>query len=80
MRYRDLSFRMFDRNTGTEKVWHSVLGFAGRVATRGSNPGKPEDEPRDGKIDYTCGEDHIVFFEFFVGSLVNGVKRIVLIL
>jgi hypothetical protein len=80
MRYRDLSFRMFDRNTGNEKVWHSVLGFAGRVATRGSNPGKPEDEPRDGKIDYTCGDDHIVFFEFFVGSLVNGVKRIVLIL
>ena len=80
MRYRDLSFRMFDRNTGSEKVWHSVLGFAGRVATRGSNPGKPEDEPRDGKIDYTCGDDHIVFFEFFVGSLVNGVKRIVLIL
>ena len=80
MRYRDLDFRMFDRNTGKEKVWHSVLGFAGRVATRGSNPGKPEGEPRDGKIDYTCGEDHIVFFEFFVGSLVNGVKRIVLIL
>jgi len=80
MRYRDLSFRMFDRNTGSEKVWHSVLGFAGRVATRGSNPGKPEDEPRDGKIDYACGEDHIVFFEYFVGSLVNGVKRIVLIL
>jgi hypothetical protein len=79
MRYRDLGFRMFDRNTGSEKVWHSVLGFAGRVATRGSNPGKPEDEPRDGKIDYTCGEDHIVFFEFFVGSLVNGLKRIVLI-
>lgn len=79
MRYRDLDFRVLDRNTGKEKVWHSVLGFAGNVATRASNPGKPEDEPRDGKIDYSCGDKHIVFFEFFVGSLVNGLKRIVLI-
>lgn len=79
MRYRDLDFRVLDRNTGKEKVWHSILGFAGNVATRASNPGKPEDEPRDGKIDYSCGDKHIVFFEFFVGSLVNGLKRIVLI-
>jgi hypothetical protein len=79
MRYRDLDFRVFDRNTGKEKVWHSVLGFAGGVATRGSNP-KPGDEPRDGEIAYTCGENDIVFFEFFVKSLVSGVKKIVLIL
>lgn len=79
MRYRELDFRVMDRNSGTEKVWHSVLGFAGNVATRASNPGKPGDEPRGGKIDYSCGENHIVFFEFFVGSLVNGLKRIVLI-
>lgn len=80
MRYRDLDFRVFDRNTGKEDVWDSILGFAGNVATRASNPGKPEDEPTDGSIDYTCGEDHIVFFEFFVGALVDGLKEIVLVM
>lgn len=79
MRYRDLDFRVFDRNSGKEMVWHSVLGFAGGVATRTSNPGKPGDAPRDGRIDYTCGENDIVFFEYFVKSLISGIKHIVLI-
>lgn len=79
MRYRDLNFRVVDRNTGKEMAWHSVLGFLGNVALRSSNPGKPQDEPRDGRIEYTCGDRDMVFFEFFVHSLVSGLKRIVLI-
>jgi hypothetical protein len=80
MRYRDLNFRLVDRNTGKEMAWHSVLGFLGNVAVRSSNPGNPEGEPRDGTIQYTCGDNDMVFFEFFVHSLVSGLKRIVLIL
>jgi hypothetical protein len=80
MRYRDLDFRIIDRNTGKEMAWHSVLGFLGNVALRSSNPGKPEDEPRDGRIDYTCAEDDIVFFEYLVGAMVSGIKRVVLII
>ena len=79
MRYRDLDFRIIDRNTGKEMAWHSVLGFVGNVALRSSNPGKPGGEPRIGSIDYTCGDDDIVFFEYFVKSLVSGLKKIVLI-
>jgi hypothetical protein len=79
MRYRDLDFRIVDRNTGDEKAWHSVLGFVGNVALRSSNPGKPGDDPRDGEIDYTCGNNDIVFFEYFVHALVSGLKKIVLI-
>jgi hypothetical protein len=80
MRYRDLNFRILDRNSGKEMVWHSVLGFAGNIAVRSSNPGKPQDEPRDGRIDYTCGEQDMVFFEYLVHALVTGLKRVVLII
>ena len=79
MRYRDLDFRLLDRNTGKEMVWHSVLGFLGNVAVRSSNPGSPGDEPRDAKLDYTCGDQDMVFFEYLVHALVTGLKRIVLI-
>jgi len=44
-----------------------------------SHPGKPRDDPRDGKIDYTCGADDIVFFEYSVQALGSGLKKIVLI-
>ena len=80
MRYRDLNFRVIDRNTGKEMAWHSVLGFVGNVALRSNNPAKPQGEPRDGSIDYTCGPDDMVFFEYFVHALTSGLKRVVLIL
>jgi len=79
MRYRDLDFRILDRNTGKEMAWHSVLGFLGNAVVRSSNPGKPQDEPRDGRVEYTCGDHDMVFFEFLVHALVNGLKRIVFI-
>lgn len=79
MRYSDLDFRLLDRNTGKEMVWHSVLGFLGNVAVRSSNPGRPGDEPRDAGLEYTCGDQDMVFFEFLVHALVTGLKRIVLI-
>ena len=79
MRYRDLDFRVIDRNTGEQKAKHSVLGFVGNLATRSNNPGKPGGKPRDGKIDYTCGKDDIAFFEFFVHSLANGLKHVVVV-
>lgn len=78
MRYRDLDFRLIDRNTGEQQVQHSVLGFVGNLVVRKNNPAKPGDKPKDGTIDYTCGKDDIAFFEFFVHSLANGLKRIVL--
>lgn len=80
MRYRDLDFRILDRNTGKEMAWHSVLGFLGNAVVRSSNPGKPQDEPRDGRIEYSCGDQDMVFFEFLVHALVNGLKRVVFIL
>ncbi len=80
MRYRDLNFRLVDRNTGKEMAWHSVLGFAGNVAVRSNNPGKPQDQPREGKIGYACGEHDMVFFEYLVHSLATGLKDMVLIL
>jgi hypothetical protein len=80
MRYRDLNFRILDRNTGKEMVWHSLLGFAGNIAVRSTNPGKPQDEPREGRIEYTCGEQDMVFFEYLVHALVTGLKRVVLII
>ena len=80
MRYRDLNFRVVDRNTGKEMAWHSVLGFLGNVALRSNNPGKPQDEPRDGRIEYTCSDNDMVFFEYLVHALTSGLKRIVLIL
>jgi hypothetical protein len=42
--------------------------------------GKPQDEPRDGRIEYTCGDNDMVFFEFLIHALTSGLKRIVLIL
>lgn len=80
IRYRDLDFRMLDRNTGKEMAWHAVLGFLGNAVVRSSNPGKPGDEPRDGRIDYACGDRDMVFFEFLVHSLVSGLKRVVFII
>lgn len=78
MTYRDLDFRIFDRNTGKEMPWHSVAGFFGNLIVRSNNPGKPGDKPREGAIKYTCGEDDIVFFEFLVGALGSGMKGIVI--
>ena len=78
MLYRDLDFRLVDKNSGVEKVWHSVAGFVGNLVVRSNNPGKPGDTPREGSIDYTCKGDDIVFFEFLVGFLANGLKRIAL--
>lgn len=80
MRYRDLNFRFLDRNTGKEMVWHSVLGFLGNVAVRSSNPGRPGEEAREANLDYSCGDQDMVFFEFLVHALVTGLKRIVLII
>jgi hypothetical protein len=80
MRYRDLNFRLVDRNSGKEMAWHSVLGFAGNIAVRSNNPGKPQDQPREGKIEYSCGETDMVFFEFLVHSLATGLKDMVLTL
>ncbi len=78
MLYRDLDFRIFDRNTGKAMPWHSVAGFLGNLIVRSNNPGKPGDKPREGTIKYTCGEDDIVFFEFLVGALGSGMKGIVI--
>jgi hypothetical protein len=78
MLYRDLDFRIFDRNTGKAMPWHSVAGFLGNLIVRSNNPGKPGDTPREGTIKYTCGEDDIVFFEFLVGALGSGMKGIVI--
>lgn len=78
MRYRDLDFRIFDRNTGKEMPWHSVAGFLGNLVVRSNNPGKPGDQPREGTIKYTCEEKDIVFFEFLVGALGSGMKGIVI--
>lgn len=79
MRYRELKFRLMDRNTGKEMAWHSVLGFIGNVAVRSSNPGQPDGEPRDGRIEYACSDGDMVFFEFLVHAMATGLKRIVLI-
>jgi hypothetical protein len=78
MLYRDLNFRLVDKNSGKEKVWHSVAGLAANLIVRSNNPSQPDGAPRDGKIDYTCGGEDIVFFEFFVHFLTNGLKRIVI--
>ena len=34
--------------------------------------------PREGRIDYACGDNDIAFFELFVHALTNGLKRIVI--
>jgi hypothetical protein len=78
MKYRDLNFRIFDRNTGKEMPWHSIAGFLGNLVVRSNNPGKPGDKPREGTIKYTCGDKDIVFFEFLVGALGSGMKGIVI--
>ncbi len=78
MRYRDLDFRLIDKNSGKEMVWHAVAGFAANLVVRSNNPRRPDDAPREGTIDYTCGDKDIVFFEFFVHFLANGLKRIVI--
>jgi hypothetical protein len=78
MEYRDLDFRLLDRNTGKEMAWHAVGGFLGNLVLRSNNPGKPGGTPRDGRIDYTCGENDIAFFELFIHALTNGLKRIVI--
>lgn len=78
MTYRDLDFRIFDRNTGKAMPWHSVAGFFGNLIVRSNNPGKPGDAPREGTIKYTCGDDDIVFFEYLVGALGSGMKGIVI--
>ena len=78
MRYRDLDFRIFDRNSGKEMPWHTVAGFLGNLVVRSNNPDKPGDEPREGTIKYTCGDKDIVFFEFLVGALGSGMKGIVI--
>jgi len=78
MLYRDLDFRLVNKNSGKEMAWHAVAGFAANIVLRSNNPGKPEDTPRDGKIEYSCGDNDMVFFEFFVHFLANGLKRIVI--
>jgi hypothetical protein len=78
MQYRDLDFRIFDRNTGKAMPWHAVAGFLGNLVVRSNNPGKPGDEPRQGKIEYTCGENDIVFFEYLVHALGSGLKGVVI--
>ncbi|MEJ2334995.1 MAG: DUF748 domain-containing protein [Gemmatimonadales bacterium] len=78
MLYRDLDFRIFDRNRGKEMPWHTVAGFLGNLVVRSNNPGKPGDEPREGTIKYTCSDKDIVFFEFLVGALGSGMKGIVI--
>ena len=75
--YRDLDFRLVDKNSGKEMAWHSVAGWAAGLVIRSNNPKQPGDEPRSGEIDYTCGDKDVVFFEFFVHILANGLKRIV---
>jgi hypothetical protein len=78
MRYRDFSFRIFDRNSGKEMPWHSLGGLLGNLVVKSNNPGKPGDKPREGTIKYTCGDKDIVFFEFLVGALGSGMKGIVI--
>lgn len=78
MRYRDLDFRIFNRNTGKEMPWHTVAGFLGNLIVRSNNPGKPGDKPREGTIKYTCADKDIVFFEYLVGALGSGLKGIVI--
>jgi len=78
MLYRDLDFRLVNKNSGKEMAWHAVAGFAANLVLRSNSPGKPEDTPHEGKIEYTCGDNDIVFFEFFVHFLANGLKRIVI--
>jgi hypothetical protein len=78
MLYRDLDFRLINKNTGKEMAWHAVAGFAANLVLRSNNPGNPDDTPREGKIEYTCGDKDMVFFEFFVHFLANGLKRIVI--
>jgi hypothetical protein len=78
MRYQDLDFRLIDKNSGKEMAWHAVAGFAANLVVRSNNPGRPDDAPREGRIEYSCGDKDIVFFEFFVHFLANGLKRIVI--
>jgi len=78
MLYRDLNFRFVDRKTLREKPWHSVAGFVGNILVRSNNPGKPADAPRTAAIDYKCGGNDMVFFEFLIHFLANGLKRIVI--
>jgi hypothetical protein len=78
MRYRDLDFRLVDKNSGKEMAWHAVAGFAANLVVRSNNPRRPDDTPREGRIDYACGDKDIVFFEFFVHFLANGLKHIVI--
>jgi hypothetical protein len=78
MRYQDLDFRLVDKNSGKEMAWHAVAGFAANLVVRSNNPGRPDDAPREGRIEYSCGDKDIVFFEFFVQFLANGLKRIVI--
>ncbi len=76
--YRELDFRIFNRNTGKEMPWHSVASFLGNVVVRSNNPGKPGDRPREGTVKYKCRDRDIVFFEFLVGALGSAVKGIVI--
>jgi len=76
MEYRDLDFRLIDRNTGKQSVLQSVLGFLGNAAVKSNNPSEPGRPARPGVIDYTCGEDDMVFFELFVHALASGLKMI----
>ncbi len=78
MRYREFDFRILNRNSGKEMPWHTVAGFFGNLVVRSNNPGKPGDKPREGRIEYTCAEKDIVFFEFLVGALASGMKGIVI--
>lgn len=78
LRYQDLDIGLLSRDTGGRNVFQSVGGFLGNLVLRSNNPGKPGDTPREGRIDYTCGQNDIVFFEFFVHALATGLKRIVI--
>jgi hypothetical protein len=78
MLYRDLTFRLVDRKSGREMPWHAAAGFAANLVVRSNNPRRADGMPRAGNIDYTCGSNDVVFFEFLVHLLANGLKRIVL--
>ena len=78
MLYQDFDFRLVDKNSLKEKPWHTVAGFVGGLIVRSNNPGQPDETARNGEIDYTCGDNDMVFFEFLIHFLANGLKRIVI--
>jgi len=78
MLYRDFDFRLVDKNSLREKPWYAVAGFVGNILVRSNNPAQVDVTPRVGEIDYTCGDNDMVFFEFLIHFLANGLKRIVI--